>query len=104
MATEIDIRATLREVDKLRNGADIARKMNMHWMGHDGELVIEHAVTVKRRWRSDKTTHSAYVMTSPERDLFLTWLSNHGRALTREADTLTAALTKTPEKPGGATS
>lgn len=89
---EDDARKTIAKIDDLRQQARAAENMHTHWMGHNGELAIEHDITVKRRWRSDKTIHSEYVMTVAERDLFRTWLAFRASQLRADAGELSQSL------------
>lgn len=91
--TEKELREQLDRIDKLRDRAGHAESMHKHWMGSDTELVVEHDITVRRRWRSStRGIHSEYVMTSPEIELFRSWLMLRVGQLRAEADEMAARL------------
>lgn len=72
--SEKQFRVKLDELDELRKAVAVREWMHTHWLGHDGELVAIEPVIVRRRWRSNKQTHSEIVMGREERDAFLYWL------------------------------
>lgn len=90
--SENEIRKTLAEVDALRARANLAERMHTHWAMHDGELVEVHEITLRRRWRSPKQTHSEIVLTVEEREMLRDWLMTRASDLARRANELAETL------------
>ena len=89
---EQETRVALRDLDRLRKDAANHEDMHTYWAGYDGELVVGSTVKVVRRWRADKQVHSEIVMSTAQREIFRSWLSNRAACLRLKAEALEHAI------------
>ena len=88
--SEYETRRLIERIDELRADSTLCTQMALYWGDH--ELVEVEEVTVRRRWRSDKTIHSERVMSAAERNIFRDWLHVRARERADEASALTNQL------------
>jgi len=89
---EQETRVALKNLDRLRKAAANCEDMHTYWEGSDGELVVDSTVKVIRRWRGDKQVHSEIVMSTAQREIFRSWLSNRAACLRQEVEALEHAI------------